>query len=195
MKRDSHHSSQPLEDELLFSLQRHECPRCGGTQCRKPIIRVVCPVCASIVAVNALDREGVTETYCSKCEPPTTISISTDEYGCITDIQGWQTPVEKKKKPEWIVILLGAIAVLLLLNFIYSIASSSSRTEPIAAPVGNTSQPSQPPESVPPNPVQSSAAAGIEDGAGVTRGQTEPSPTPKATPGLDLFAPDEKPQR
>ena len=189
MNRESRYPPQPFDDELLFSLRQHECPKCGGKQCRKPLIRVVCPICAGVVMANALDTEGSTESLCSKCDN-TTIAVSTDEFGCISGIEGWKNEKEKDKPIyDWQKILLGLIAALLLLNFLHSLATSSSGR----AGTAETAQPSvsqktgdaaEAEASLPVADVNQGAAAPKGDAASVP----ESSPTPAA---LDMFAPNQ----
>ena len=132
------HSSQPWDDLDLFAAQpRHDR--------RKPLIRVVCPVCAAIVTVNALDVEGTTDSLCSKCEN-TTISIGTDDSGHITSIEGWANPAEKKAKPPdrktvGLYVLLGILVLLLLMILLRPAVSSPPLAQTpagqVASPLNN----------------------------------------------------------
>ena len=193
MNGRSHYPAQPFDVDLDYdeTHRRHECPRCGQN-CRKPLIRVVCPVCAAIVTVNALGGEGSTESLCSKCEN-TTISIMTDEFGCITDIQGWPNAIEKKAKPlDWKVVAAVASLVLFgLLMFASMFRSAPLRTE-VPPAVRSQAEPvrtaplSDERELANPSTARSDAPLAV-----TLKGAASPGPT--ALPVTqDMFAPEKK---
>ena len=186
MHGERHHSSQPLDDELLLSVQRHECPHCGK-HCRKPLIRVVCPVCAKVVMVNALDREGEVTTLCSKC-PKTSIAIATDDNGCITDINGWSEAPEEKKPMDWRIV---AGAVVLALFMLLMIANAFRSTEGSRSPVQPAEAPAANGRAAPETEADLSSPSSGETApvADANNGQ----PAPNASPAtLDMFAPERK---
>jgi hypothetical protein len=169
---------------------------------RKPLLRVVCPICAQVVTVNALDR-GVTKVPCSKCEGrKTTIIIEADEDGGIIDIHG-----EHKEKPaatfDWktgAIIGLLFIIVLLLAYRISPSAPAEKKDAPtdILAPstrngsgMANPAETSERPFSDiiqdAPNVINKAGGKAIENKIFV------PTPSVSASPLTpDMFAPEQK---
>ncbi|NOT60246.1 MAG: hypothetical protein HOP19_08470 [Acidobacteria bacterium] len=122
------YSSQP-EDDLDYIDWPASINALGGSHTkpprperRKPMIRVVCPVCAAMVMVNALEVAGSAETHCSKCED-TWITIDTDDEARVVGIAGFDNTAGKAKvkakaaMPDWRVIGGAAIAVIALMLF------------------------------------------------------------------------------
>ena len=88
---------------------------------RKPMIRIVCPICAAMIMVNALDVAGATDSRCSKCQD-TVITMETDDDGRIIGIVGFdntegKTAKAMKKPPDWRIFAGVGAALLALMVF------------------------------------------------------------------------------
>jgi hypothetical protein len=163
------HSSQPWDDLDIFE------PEPRRPDWRKPIIRVVCPVCAGIVSVNALEVEGSTDTLCSKCAN-STISIATDDRGRIVSIEGWANEVEKKAKQSELnlkaIAPYAVVALIVLLLFLILLRQSGPSST--AGATGTA-------ETVPPAAVKEPAAATSAE----SQRDTEEDLSKPATPTKD----------
>lgn len=82
---------------------------------RKPLIRLACPSCGGVVGVNALDRLGITENTCYKCQG--TIWVETDEEGAIAGIDGQAREQKPTFTGDW--RLLAAVGAVLFLGLLY----------------------------------------------------------------------------
>ncbi len=107
---------------------------------RKPMIRIVCPICAAMIMVNALDVGGATDSRCSKCLD-TVITMETDDEGRIIGIVGYDNTEGKtpkaKKPPDWRVFAGVGAALLALILFVLMLnaarRSEAGGTQPSAA--------------------------------------------------------------
>ena len=145
-------SSQPGDD-----LDLHDWPAVltkVRQERRKPLIRIVCPVCAGVVFANALDTEGTTESLCSKCDK-TIFTVDTDDEGRIAGIQGIDHSKEKKKEQavNWQYVS-GGLAVLLALTWFYLMITSSRlpAASNVAAPANAAAELASPVKSAAPAP-------------------------------------------
>ena len=89
-----------------------------GPERRKPLVRIVCPLCGLMLWVNALDKAGQTENKCRSCAG--LVFIETDDEGCVIRIEGQEQ--EKEKQPDWLGKLkaslpLALIGILVLMFF------------------------------------------------------------------------------
>ena len=99
---------------------------------RKPMIRIVCPICAAMIMVNALDVAGATDSRCSKCQD-TVITIETDDDARIIGIVGYDNTEGKtakaKKPPDWRIFAgVGAALVALMLFVLMLNAARQNET-------------------------------------------------------------------
>jgi hypothetical protein len=167
---------------------------------RKPLLRVVCPICAQVVTVNALDR-GVTKVPCSKCEGrKTTIIIEADEDGGIIDIHG-----ERKEKPPasfdlktGVIIGLLFVIVLLLAYRLSPSAPAEKNGAPTdelapstrngtANPAGTSERPFSDIIQDAPSVINKAGGKSLENKSLV------PTPSVSASPLTpDMFAPEQK---
>ena len=139
------------------------------------MIRIVCPICAAMIMVNALDVAGATDSRCSKCLD-TVITMETDDEGRIIGIVGFDNTEGKtakvKKPPDWRIFAGVGAAILALMLFMMMLnavrQNETGRTAPNAA--GGLA-----------SPVKSAAPA-----PSVKAGQTPPITSP------DMFAPERK---
>ena len=138
---------------------------------RKPLIRIVCPVCAVVVTANALDVAGTTDSLCSKCDN-TTLTVDTDEEGRITGIAGYDNAKEKVKKTTLDMrYVAGGLGILFLLALFFAMVNAS---RPVAS--SNDATPARAAAELA-SPVKSAAPT-----PGVKAEQTPP----------DMFAPERK---
>ena len=95
------------------------------------MIRIVCPICAAMIMVNALDVAGATDSRCSKCLD-TIITMETVDDGRIIGIVGYDNTEGKtpkaKKPPDWR-IFAGVGAALLALVLFVLMLNAARRSE------------------------------------------------------------------